>query len=344
MIKRHKAYIITALVAVAIIGFCFIFTEVIYLLFGALVFAYLIGPMVAHFQKKGMPKVGSIALSYCIIGVIILFFIFVVLPLIYREGVTLLNSSDVFFQHFAHIWQVVTGKIEEVLSLSYIIQWEADILPLIEAKVGQFSDALLAGLMDLPKDLSYLLLAPVIAYYFLRDSNTFGGSLLTMFPPNRRSDVLILAKETDRVIRSFIRGNLLVSLAVAIVTWAGLWLIGVDYPLVLGALNGILDIIPYFGPVLGAVPVLLFALLQGDVNILWVVVLLLAVQQMENIFISPRVIGDSVGLHPVTIILLVFLGGSIGGILGMVLVIPIAAVAKVLLNFFYEGFVGYRFH
>lgn len=344
MTKKHQAYILITVIALAFILFFWFFPELVYLVLGAIAFAYLLDPMVQHFTKKNMPKAGAIALSYGIIGVVLLFLLFVVFPQFYKESLGLLGNAEKFINYFTELWQEITAKISNVLSLSSVVEWEGDVLPFLEAQIDQFTTNVLARLIELPKDLSYLLLAPVIAYYFLRDSKSLGGSLLTLFPPQRRSDVLILAQETDTVIRGFIRGNLLVSLAVAIVTTAGLWLIGVDYPLLLGVLNGIFDIIPYFGPVLGAVPVILFALLQPDINLLWVILLLIAVQQMENIFISPRVIGDCVGLHPVTIILLVFLGGSVGGILGMVLVIPVAAVAKVLLLFFYESFVGYRFH
>ncbi|MDO4541256.1 MAG: AI-2E family transporter [Bacillota bacterium] len=344
MTKKHQAYILIAGIAFTLILlFCF-FSELFYLVFSAVVFAYLLEPMVKHFTRKSMPKAGAIGLSYGIIGVILLFFMFVVLPQLYKEGLGLFASAEKFIGYFMVLYEKFTAKVSSVLSLSLILEWEGDILPFLEEKIDEYTSNVLSRLMEVPKSLSYLLLAPVIAYYFLRDSSAIGGRLLTVFPPQSRSSVLILAKETDTVIRGFIRGNLLVSLAVAVVTTGGLWLIGVDYPLLLGILNGVFDIIPYFGPILGAVPVILFALLQPDVNMAWVILLLFGVQQMENIFISPRVIGDCVGLHPVSIILLVFLGGSIGGILGMVLIIPIAAVGKVLLTFFYEAFVGYRFH
>ncbi len=344
MFKQYRAQIIAGILILLLGIFCYFFPSLIFLIFFSAAFAYLLSPLVRHFMAKSMPKTGAIILSYSLIGGILLFFIFVILPRLYKESLGLFNNIEVFFNYFTELWLRLTGGIRKFLDMSPVFQWENDVLPLIEDKINEIMEGFVTDLMALPQNLSYLLLAPVIAYYFLRDGSAIGGRLLTVFPPRSRSDVLILAKETDKVIRGFIRGNLLVSLAVAVVTAGGLWLIGVDYPLILGALNGIFDIIPYFGPVLGAIPVFLFALLQPDVNIFWVVLLLIAVQQMENIFISPRVIGDCVGLHPVTIIILVFLGGSIGGILGMVLIIPIAAVFKVLFSFFYENLVGYRFH
>ncbi|MBQ2765104.1 MAG: AI-2E family transporter, partial [Firmicutes bacterium] len=103
---------------------------------------------------------------------------------------------------------------------------------------------------------------------------------------------------------------------------------------------GFLEIIPYFGPFLWMIPIVLFLLLQGESNIFIVIVLLFFIQQFENYFISPRILGDQVGLHPVSVILLVLVGGYFGGIIGMVLIIPVAAVLKVVLIFLYNRLVA----
>ncbi|MGM9567583.1 MAG: AI-2E family transporter [Clostridia bacterium] len=178
------------------------------------------------------------------------------------------------------------------------------------------------------------------SYYFLRDKNKIAGHLLMMFPPPARVTVTTLWEEIDGVLMAFIRGNLLVSLFVTLLTTTGLFFLGVEYAAVLGILYGILDIIPYFGPFLGAIPVILLPLMQGDVNMILLILLLFGVQQCENFFISPRILGDQVGLHPVTVMVLVLIGGYCGGILGMVGVIPLAAVLKVLLIFLYERLVA----
>ncbi|MEG1496403.1 MAG: AI-2E family transporter [Clostridiales bacterium] len=320
------------------------FSNLVLLTFGSIILAYLLFPMVEHFQKKTMPLNAAIALTYLIIGAVLLFICFVVFPAFYEESSNFLANTTVFYGYFVDMWQWITGKIDGVLSFSSILEWKVDVLPLLEEKISTYTASMVDRLMEVPEKISYLILSPVIAYYFLRDHDKIGGALLTVFPPKHRSEVLILAKETNDVLWGFIRGNLLVSLIVGTLTGLGLWLLGVDYPLVLGVLAGLFDIIPYFGPILSGIPILIIALLQPDVNLVLVLILLILVQQLENIVVSPRIIGDRVGLHPVVIILLVFLGGSLGGILGMVLVIPLAAVGKVLLMFCYQRFVGFRFH
>ena len=132
----------------------------------------------------------------------------------------------------------------------------------------------------------------------------------------------------------------MVAFIVGILTFGALWILGVDHALVFGILYGVLDIIPYFGPFLGMIPIVLFLLLQGEANIFLVIVLLFLIQQFENYFISPRILGDQVGLHPVSVILLVLVGGYCGGIIGMVLIIPVAAVLKVVLIFLYNRLVA----
>ena len=104
-------------------------------------------------------------------------------------------------------------------------------------------------------------LVPVIVYYFLRDKDKFAGNFLMIFPPETRVSVTTLGNEINIVLHSFICGNLIVALMVGMLTFGALWILGVDHALVFGILYGVLDIIPYFGPFLGMIPIVLFLLL-----------------------------------------------------------------------------------
>ncbi|HNU81001.1 MAG TPA: AI-2E family transporter, partial [Bacillota bacterium] len=130
----------------------------------------------------------------------------------------------------------------------------------------------------------------------------------------------------------FIRGQLLAALIVGILSSIGLSIIRLDFAILIGMTAGIANIIPYFGPILGSVPAVIVGLLSGNpVKALLAIIVLVAVQQIDGTLISPRIVGSSVGLHPVFVMLSMIIGGSYLGLLGMLIAVPIAAIIKMFL-------------
>jgi len=133
----------------------------------------------------------------------------------------------------------------------------------------------------------------------------------------------------------FIRGHLLVASMVGVLTSLGLALVGVKFYLLLGIIAGIADLIPYFGPIIGAIPAVGLALLNSSQQALYVLLVMVVVQQVENNLLSPKILGDSVGLHPVVVIFVLLAGGHLFGILGMLLAVPLTAILRILVNYLY---------
>jgi predicted PurR-regulated permease PerM len=302
--------------------------------------AYLLHPIITAFIRVNVPVTVAILVTYAMILSGLLFLIIVAIPEIYGECAALFDALPVYYEYVMSLWNhYVAGT--KLMSLIGSIGLDERISLLLSSWTESFADRTVAFLSVLPRIIFYSVLVPVVAYYFLRDKEKISDQFLMFFPPSIRVNVMTLWEEIDGVLWGFVKGNLLISLIVGTATAVGLVLLKVDYAVVLGILYGILDIIPYFGPFLGAIPIIVLPLLQGDVNIFFVIILLIVVQQGENIFISPRVLGNSVGLHPVTVIFLVLVGGYLGGILGMVLIIPLFAVLKVVLRFIYQKIVAY---
>ncbi|MEE0776064.1 MAG: AI-2E family transporter [Bacillota bacterium] len=338
--KTAVSLILFPCLAIIAIFLFWIFHDLLWLILVAALMAYLLYPMTVHFSERGVPVKSSIFLVYAIVGTIFLFIICVFLPYFFGELSAFWAKLPRLTEDLSAMWERVIEGIRNLIGAEGFQSLERYFTSFWQDRSSDFAVTTLNRMMELPQKITYLLLSPVLAYYFLRDHQKIGGGLISIFPPQHRSSVLLLAKETNDVLWGFIRGNLFVSLVVGVITFLGLWILGVDYPLMLGALAGILDIIPYFGPFLSAVPILIIASFQPEVHFILVIILLIAVQQFENIFVSPRVIGDQVGLHPVSIIILVLIGGYAGGLFGMVLMIPVAAVGKVILRFCYEKFVS----
>lgn len=338
--KRKTKWIFIALCGVALLFFFLHYFQTIFgLILISIIFSYLLFPLVDSFTDRNVPISVAVWICFGMLFSALTFVIFVVIPFAYSELQGIFDSFSVYCQYALSLWENYISDSQFAMMIRSVG---------LDEKVFAFfsnrTDLLIertVGLISLiPQVALGSFLVPVIVYYFLRDKDKIAGNFLMIFPPDTRVAVTTLGNEINSVLRSFIGGNLIVSLIVGLLTFLGLWILGTEHAFVLGIFYGILDIIPYFGPFLGMIPVILLSLLQGDVNIFFVIVLLFLIQQCENYFISPRILGDQVGLHPVSVILLVLAGGYCGGIAGMVLIIPIAAVMKIILFFLYNRFVA----
>lgn len=339
--KLILALVLIALVAVAVFFFVR-FSAVVGLVFFGIALTYLFYPSVQHFAAQGVPAAVSILIVYSIAAVVITFIIIVIIPDLYEESRNFLMALPTYFERYADLLDRVQQRLSGIFDANSIERINEAAISFVEERVESMGERSLDYLLSIPQLLVFLVLGPVLAYYFLRDRTKIASRCIEIFPPDKRSVVLVLMKNVDTVLRGFIRGNLLVALIVGALMSLGLFLLGMNYSLTLGLLAGLFNIIPYFGPILGSIPILFVALLQSDVNLLLVLIYVIVLQQVDSIFITPKVIGDKMGLHPVSVIVLVLIGGFLGGLSGMILVIPAAAVGKVLLLFFYENFVAYK--
>ena len=180
-------------------------------------------------------------------------------------------------------------------------------------------------LTTLISSLSKVLLAPLAAFYLLRDRRRIAAWMTLLLPVKHRARGVRAAREMKRETVAFFRGQLLLSAAVGGMTAAALALLQVPGWLLLGALMGILELVPYIGPVIAGVPAVLLALPGGWPRTLWTLAALVVIQEIEGAILSPRRVGNATALHPLAVLLLVSAGGMLGGPLGMVAVIPAVA-------------------
>lgn len=219
------------------------------------------------------------------------------------------------------------------------VQWEAvsrwlaakgvDIAPMrdelfqqVSSRAGALVSGMLSLLSRLAGGLTRLLLSPLLAFYLLRDRRRISAMLMLALPVEHRARGVRAAREMRRETAAFLRGQLLISLAVAALTAFGLLLTGTPGWLLLGALMGVMELVPYIGPVIAAVPALLLALQGGWMRALWTLAVLVLVQQAEGLVLSPRLLAGATRLHPMAVLLLVSAGGMLAGAWGMLLVIP----------------------
>ena len=180
-----------------------------------------------------------------------------------------------------------------------------------------------------------LLLIPLFTFYYLRDSDYIKRRLLLMIPLSLRREMEQTLADVNVTLGAYLRGIIIVSLAVGGMLYLGLLILGVEFALFLGILNALLNIIPYFGPLIGAVPVVIIAFLQSPSLAGKVVILIIIVQQVESQLITPRVFGHQLGFHPLVVVIALLLGGIYLGFFGLVFIIPLAAVLLIFIKHFY---------
>lgn len=194
---------------------------------------------------------------------------------------------------------------------------------------------LLARLAGGVEVISRAFLAPVLSYYFLRDRAFFSYQISLLIPVKYRKTSLKILREMRRELGSYLRGQVMISLAVAVLTTLGLFALGIPSFIALGILMGVCEMIPYIGPLIGGIPVVLFSLPLGLNRTLWAVALVILVQQAEGYFLSPRLMAGAVALHPVYILLLLTGGGLVGGLVGMMAAIPLFVCARGAMRIIY---------
>ncbi|MEK6264923.1 MAG: AI-2E family transporter, partial [Clostridium sp.] len=176
-----------------------------------------------------------------------------------------------------------------------------------------------------------------ISFYLLKDHEYFKklymSSMRVVIAEHKLKKFNKTVFEINDIVSNFIRGQLLVGLIVGLISSIGLSIMGLDFAFLIGFTAGIANVIPYVGPLIGCIPAVIIGLLSPNpIMALWAVLLLLAVQQLDGAVISPKIVGDSMGLNPIFVIMAITIGGTIAGILGMLLSVPIAGIIKLFLT------------
>lgn len=177
---------------------------------------------------------------------------------------------------------------------------------------------------------------PVMLFYMLKDGNRLVPSVQRFFSDKHATEVATLLKQMNQTLSSYISGQALECLFVAVATSVGYLLIGQPLAVVLGIVAGITNMIPYVGPYIGITPALMVAIALAPNKIIWVIVVVIVVQQIDGNVIYPNIIGKTLKIHPLTIIILLLAAGNIAGIPGMILGIPLYAVVKTIFNYFWS--------
>jgi predicted PurR-regulated permease PerM len=314
--------------------------------------AWLLHPTVDRLERRGVPRALSILILLGAFFAIVAAAIALLLPLIEHELADLVANVPGYFQRFSQTFETqirpaVVKYTGYELPPDAKAFWQenaekvAAMAPDVATYVwGVIKDTVsnVIGLIGLVLN---LILFPVFVFYLLKDFPRIHNAFLEMIPLRHRGPFELRLFEVDRVLSAFVRGQMTVAVMLAVVYGIGLSMIGIDLAIVIGALAGIAFVIPYAGYVLGltAASAMALAKFGFDMHLLWVLALFVGAGLLEANVISPKLIGERVGLHPVVMITAVIVGGEMFGFLGILLAVPITAAGAV---FWRAGLVRYK--
>lgn len=306
---------------------------VFYLFVFTATIVYILRPLVGFFESRNVPRLLAVVLSYVIlISGAALLFIFLV-PIIIEQVNSLILNVPQYAKAVANLIEFFAEKLEKyrLPAFDKMIERVVTNLQLAGIEIAKRLPGITLNVFTV---IFYFILAPLLAFYILKDLEEIKTVTLELIPSKFRKEALQIFKKVDIVAGGFLRGQILVAISVALLSMVALLILGVDYAILLGLIVGIFNIVPYLGPIIGGGLAVLVALLESPWIALWTIMAMVAVQLVDSLILSPRIVGASVNLHPVLIVFSLLIGGELFGFIGIFLAIPVAAAAKVLVYHF----------
>lgn len=309
--------------------------SIVNIIFISFILAYTLKPLRDILCEKIKIKKKSASIII-IVGIIfsIALFIYILIPSILKESYNFGNILD----NIDNYVEVLAIKLN-INNISFFDTIYGRISDETNILLRTFSNSLVDNLISSLESIISLAIVPIVAYYLLVDGDLIFNKLLLILPTEKR----VLAKKVithiDKVLSRYIISQLLLSLIIGILTTIALFILNVKFAILLGIFNGILNIVPYFGPIIGGIPAVFIALMESPNKALLTLLIVFIIQQIEGNILSPKITGDSTNMHPIMIIILLLIGDKLGGFIGMIIIVPIGVIIKVI----YEDINDYLF-
>ncbi|EEG76153.1 AI-2E family transporter [Dethiobacter alkaliphilus] len=297
--------------------------------FLAIILAYILNPLVEFLENRRIPRHLGILLIYAVFFSTIFLIGISTIPTLLLELQKLGEKIPDYTRHVQSFLLHLQSDYQRINMPENIRLVLDENIVALQENLQDVVERVTGTVLSLFAHTFTILIIPLLVYYILRDMESLKRSFVMLFPSRYRKWVASMGSEMDRTLGAYFRGMLLISFLVGLLTYVGLTIIGVDFSLLLGIIAGLTNIIPYFGPLIGAVPAVLIGLLHSPALALQVVVVIVIVQQIESQFITPQILGRSLGLHPLIVIFVLIVGGRFFGLVGLIFAVPFAAMVRI---------------
>lgn len=344
-VRRNRALLVAAL-ALLVVGVLWAARGALFPYIFALVLAYLMLPLVnrlesllaRRFRTARWPRRVAIVLVYLLTTGLIVGFFVLVLPVLGQQFEVLWDSR----QDLIAGGQRLAERFLEWYRRSIPTDIQTQVLDALQQAGGTIAKTVQAGVTRtfsvVTGTVSFLIgffVVPFWLFYVLQDQAKVMRGALNLVPARLRADAMNLLRITDNVLGAYLRGQLLLCVFIGVMATVGLMLLGVRFPAVLGMIAGIFEILPFIGPFIGLVPAVVVAAIQDPLLGLWTLLLFVGIQQVENLFLVPRISGKAVELPPAVIMVVLVIGNQVAGLWGMLLAVPATAIIRDIFKYLY---------
>jgi predicted PurR-regulated permease PerM len=290
-------------------------------------FTYLLHPIVELLHKKGLHRGLSVAFIYILFFGGIGYAIYKGIPILIEQLEELTVSAPKLAERYKDLIDSIQNKMESwPLNLQEKVDRGIDIF---ERKMESLLNKVINGAMGIVNYSIIIMLIPFISFYMLKDINAVRKGFNGLIPNKWRNSARLFLEDVNESLGSYIRGQLLVCTIIGVISMILFLIFHMKFALVLGMIIGITNVIPYFGPVIGAVPALIVASTVSVKMIIIVVIIIIILQFLEGNILSPYIVGKSTHMHPLFIMFALLLGEEIGGMIGMIVAVPLLSIVKV---------------
>ncbi|MBK6435889.1 MAG: AI-2E family transporter [Rhodanobacteraceae bacterium] len=327
------------LIAVVIGGMLYFLAPVLTPFALSALFAYLGNPLVERLAAKRMSRVSAVAIVFLLMTLAVALMLAIILPALFDQARSVPGYIDTL-----HTWydRVAAPWLKSEFGFTLTALDPGRAFASLRAHlddIGRFMPKLLGGLTTSGAAVmgwvANLLLIPLITFYLMRDWKQMISRVHALIPRPLEPTVAQLARESDQILGSFLRGQTSVVFALAAMYAIGLSLAGLKFGMLIGIVAGVCSFVPYLGPVVGIIGGLVSAIVSGGdiwINVALVITVFSIGQIIEGFYLTPKLVGESIGLHPVAVIFAVLAGGQLFGFFGVLLALPTAAVIVVVLR------------
>ncbi len=327
----------------------------------ALVIMYLLKPGVQSIEKfLEKKKIFKKATTRRVVGILAVYILVVsgfiaIISGIYimiggklSNNITIANMTIYLTDYFKNSTLSVNSISEKLESLNISILGNlndkiAQLVSYVQSYFSASIGVMTSSIVSIGGNIALFFISIVLSIYLIQDSEYFADLWNKIFnltfgkskSGSKLKEILCIVDDT---FYKYIRGQLFEACIVGVLSAVVLYFIGIDYALIIGIITGICNMIPYIGPVVGTVLAIIMALLSGQpITAIWAIIGMVVVQQVDNNLLAPKIVGDSVGLHPVFTMLAILIGGNVGGLIGMLIAVPVAASLKILISKWYTS-------
>lgn len=309
---------------------------VLFLFFVAIVIGTAIRPAVDWLHRRGVSRAVGVIIIYVLIAALVSGILALILPLIAEQTTQIAQNLPQYYTGFREalinssnrLLQNIGLRIPPQFSLLLLQRSTTADTEQVLTQVGQtllYTNLILKGLLS-------TLAIFLLAYYWTQESTPAIRAFLRLFPPQRKKQIREFLQLAETKLGGYIRGQGLLCLSIGVAAFIAYVLIGLPYTLVLAIFAGIMEMVPIFGPALGAIPALSVALSIDPGKAIWVVVATAVIQMLENMFLVPRIMKSSTGVNPIIVLLSLIAFSSVFGFAGALLALPLAAIIQLLVS------------